>query len=644
MTIILKNRQSYIQRSEFEQDRFERFIDDIVEDTGKFFIKPQIDELKEACIRDINTKKEIEAEKLFDLVIREATERIDRKTPRFMFIASSAMRRKLYKKASKERGFDYRKGYGDYYSFVKMMVEKGIYTEELTESYNPKELTQAGKWIDRTKDQLFSYAGLFLMNKNYLAKGYNEETLELPQERFLTTVLYLMKDEKKTKRMAYAKEAYWALSNHYIGLATPTLINAGRPMGSLSSCHIMSMDDSLQSIMDVVKDTSTFSQNGSGIGIFLGNLRSEGSWIRGYKGKSTGVVPPCKVLNEIANYVDQLNVRKGGIAVYLPLDHRDIFDFLDLRLKTGSQERRAHSLFTAVCIPDEFMRRLNSRDNWTLLDPYEVKTKLGFDLNKMYDKKKLQAGEIPNAKDHEYTYHYRLAEKEELELSKTVKATDVYKAIYEAQKTGGTPYLYFSDTSARLNPNAHCGIPAGSNLCSEIVQNLDVDIFKSNTLYDNGEVIDIKKGEGLVTCNLSSLVLPNVFANEEVDLQRVTDIQFRMLDNVISLNRTPVPQATHTNRLYRAVGAGALGLATLLTEKQIHWETEEASEYVDEIFEKIAYCNITSSMKLAEEKGSYPLFEGSKWHTGEYFEERGYKSPNWEELREVVKTKGIRNA
>jgi ribonucleoside-diphosphate reductase alpha chain len=526
-----------------------------------------------------------------------------------------------------------------------MMTEKGLYSEDIIKSYSEKELRQASKFIDKSKDRMFSYAGLFLLDKNYLIKGYTGEQLELPQERFLTTALYLMKDEKKSIRMEYVKEAYWVMSNQLIGLATPTLMNSGRPLGTLSSCHILTMDDSLKSIMDVLKDIATFSQNGAGIGTYLGYLRAGGSWIRGYKGRSTGIVHPSRLLSIIAEYVDQLGARKGGIAVYLPLWHLDIFDFLDLRLKTGSQERRAHSIFTAVCIPDEFMRRLNNRETWTVLDPYEVNKKLGIDLNRLYDKKKLKDGEIPNPIDHAFTYNYRIAEKSsELELKRVVQAKDIYANIYTARKTGGTPFMYYSDTSARMNPNSHKGNPMASNLCTEIIQNMHPDKYEDDVLKEGGLVVQIKQGEGLVTCNLNSLVLPNVFKDDTEDLQRITDIQVRMLDNVISLNRTPVLQATYTNNQYRAVGAGAMGTATLLASKQIQWDSDEAAEYLDKLFEKYAFALITSSNKLAIEKGSYPLFEGSEWHTGEYFEKRGYGSPEWLELRQKVMIQGIRNS
>jgi ribonucleoside-diphosphate reductase alpha chain len=644
LTTILKNRESYVQKKEFDLPRFSSFLDEVVKEAGRPFKDAQVSGLMDELVEFITTKEEVEAGKLFDYIIQKSNDKITPRTPHYTFLSASAMLRKLYKNASKQRGFNYRDGYGDYPTLVRILTEKGLYSEEILQNYTYEELQLAGSFIDKEKDKKFSYAGLFLLNKNYLVKGYSEETLELPQERFLTSALSLMIDEPKDKRMEYVKEAYWVMSNHYVGLATPSLMNAGRPMGTLSSCHILTMDDSLDSIMDVEKDTAKFSQNGAGIGIYMGYLRANGSWIRNVKGRSTGIIHPCRRLSVLAEYVDQLGARKAGISVYLPLYHGDIFDFLELRLKTGSQEKRAHSIFTAVCINDEFMRRLNAKKTWTLVDPYEVRKKLGIDINRLYDKKVLRDGEEPNPEDHAFTYHYRIIEKADLELSRTVQAVEIYKGIFEARKTGGTPYLYFTDTCARMNPNEFHGMPLASNLCSEIVQNMLFDYMLDDKKDEEGFVIQMKKGEGLVTCNLSSLVVHNVFnPKENVDLQRITDIQFRMLDNVISLNRTVVLQATHTNDLYRAVGAGMLGLATHLADMSIEWDSEYASEYVSGLAEKYVQAGIISSHKLAMEKGSYQLFENSDWQTGAYYEKRGFNSDRWNEIRELT-SKGLRNS
>lgn len=627
------------------EERFDRFFGEIIADSEREYTQEHLDKIKQDVIEFVESRDEVEADKLFDLIIRASNDLISERNPEFTYLSASTLRRKLYKQASKNRGFDYKNGYGDYYSFVVQMVEQGIYDESLLKQYTEQELNKAGKLIDESKDKKFSYAGLYMLNNTYLKKGYRGEVLELPQERFLTSALYLMKDEKKTKRMDFVKESYWSLSNHYIGLATPTLLSSGAPHGSLSSCHIITPDDDLVSIMNTQIQTSRFSQNGAGIGTYLGFLRASGSWIRGFKGRATGVLHPARLNSVLAEYVNQLGARPAGIALYLPVWHFDIFDFLELRLKTGSQEKRAHAIKTAVTIPDEFMRRLEAKQNWTVFDPYEFKKKMGVDLNRLYDKEKLHTDEEPNKDDHAFTYYYRKAEKDmSFEIKRVVNATDIYKSIFSSRKTGGTPYLYFHDTAARMNPNAHKGMPFGSNLCSEIIQNMEVDKIVSEDLDENGFVVTKSLGEGLVTCNLSSLVLNNVFdESQEVDLQRVTDIQFRMLDNVISLNRTVVPQATHTNRLYRAVGAGAMGLVTLMTSRGIKWESEEASTFTEGIFKEYLKASIKSSAKLAQEKGSYPLYEESDWNTGEFFDKRGFVSDEWNEVRELA-GKGMRNA
>lgn len=467
MTIITKDRGSYIQEKEFDRERFKRFINEIYENTvnKELFTTEEINDIYESVVSTVESMKSVEAHRLFDYIVRESNDRVDLNNVKYTNLSASAYLRKLYKEASRNRGFDYRKGYGDYYPLVKRLVELGKYSEELLEAYSEEELRRIGKLIDPSKDKLFNISGLQILKLTYLNKADDGTVIELPQERFLTTIAYLMKDEPKELRYEYIKEAYWAVSNHYIGLATPTLKNSGTPHGSLSSCHIVTVDDNLESIFDTNKQIAKFSQEGSGIGVFLGFLRAGGSWIRGIKGVATGVIHPSRLLSVLAEYVNQTGTRKAGVAVYLPVWHGDIFDFLDLRLKTGSQEKRAHSIKTAVTIPDEFMRRLKNKEVFTIFDPYEVKKELGIDLNRLYDKRKLRDGEEPNKEDHAFTYYYRLAEKADLKLKRTVSAVDIYKSIFVSRKTGGTPYLYFSDTAARLNTNPHVGMPLGSNLC-----------------------------------------------------------------------------------------------------------------------------------------------------------------------------------
>ncbi|QEG13730.1 putative ribonucleoside-diphosphate reductase alpha subunit [Bacillus phage vB_BspM_MarvelLand] len=644
ITTITKDRGSYIQEKPFEPQRFYNFIQGLLDETVEKdrINKDTINEVYSELVDFIQTKKKVEATRLFELIIREINSRVTEKTPELTSFSAAVYRRFLYKQASKLRGFDYKDGYGDYYTFVREQVEAGKYSEQLLEKYTAEELKEIGSLIDPEKDKLFSYSGLYLLSDVYLVKNTNKDVVELPQERFLTAIIYMLQNEDKKLRMQYIKEAYWVISNHLIGLATPTLKNAGTPHGSLSSCHIITMDDDLKSILEVIKQAGRFSQNGSGLGIYLGFLRSHGSWIRGIKGTATGVIHPCRLLSVAAEYVNQTGTRKAGIATYLPVWHADIFGYLELRLKTGSQEKRAHSIKTAVTIPDEFMRRLRDKQNFTIFDPYEVKKKLGIDLNRLYDKKKLQDGEEPNAEDHAFTYYYRMAEQADLELKQTVATKEIYRAIFKSRKTGGAPFMYWSDTAARLNPNGHEGMPYGSNLCTEIIQNMIYDTEVSEEKQEQGYVVTKTIGEGLVTCNLSSQVAHNTYNLSDEDYQRVVDIQYRLLDCVISLNRTPVPQANHTNDLYRAVGGGLLGLVTAMTNEGIPWESPEAAAFTEKVFKRYLKAQIKASHKLAMEKGSYPLFEGSDWATGEFFDKRELVGEEWDELRELAMM-GMRN-
>lgn len=312
MTLVTKNRKSYIQESEFMLERFDRFFNEIIEESAREYDNNLIEEIKKLVIRDVTSRDKIEAIALFDLIIRYTNDKTDKNNPDLTYLSAATMRRKLYKEASKNRGYHYKNTYGDYLSLVVMLIEEGIYDASLLKAYTEDELRQAGEFIQPELDRKFNFPGILALNNGYLKKGYKRDTLELPQERFLTMTLYLMQLEDKDVRMELVKEAYWVVSNHYVGIATPTLMNSGSPNGTLSSCHITTTPDDLNGIMDVNKQIAKFSQNGAGIGNYLGFLRSEGSWIRGFKGRSTGVLHPSRLQSVIAEYVNQL----GKIKAY----------------------------------------------------------------------------------------------------------------------------------------------------------------------------------------------------------------------------------------------------------------------------------------------------------------------------------------
>ncbi|HZG61648.1 MAG TPA: ribonucleoside-diphosphate reductase subunit alpha [Anoxybacillus sp.] len=586
-------------------------------------------------IQTFESRDTLSAEKITNLLILEGLSYIDENEPDWTFVCAHIYLKKLYKEAAKNRGYHQEEQYGDFYHLIKTLVAKGIYSSKLLEEYTKEEIIELGKLIDPEKDKLFTYIGLRTLADRYLARDYDRNLYELPQERFLIIAMTLMAKEPKQHRFSLVREAYWALSNLYMTVATPTLANAGKSYGQLSSCFVDTVDDSLQGIYDSNTDIANLSKSGGGIGVYLGKIRSRGSDIRGFKGVSSGIIPWMKQLNNTAVSVDQLGQRKGAICVYLDVWHKDIFAFLDAKLNNGDERMRTHDLFTGVCIPDLFMEQVEKRGDWYLFDPHEVRKIMGFSLEDFYDEER-GSGSFREK-------YWQCVENPHLSKEK-VSAIEIMKGIMRSQLESGSPFMFYRDEVNRKNPNSHLGMIYCSNLCTEIAQNQSPTIMEQQYTKD-GKIITVKTPGDFVVCNLSSINLARAVTDNV--LERLIPIQVRMLDNVIDLNQIPVLQAQLTNQKYRSVGLGTFGWHHLLALKEIRWESEEAVEYADKLYEKIAYLTIQASMELAKEKGSYPAFTGSDWHTGAYFEKRGYHHSqsglDWNMLKEQVKTYGIRN-
>ena len=560
----------------------------------------------------------------------EALSFLDEQEPFWTFVAARIYLAEVYSQQAERRGTTADAVYTKFAENVRILSKKGIYNPSIMESYSNEELEQLGNLLVAKRDSLFTYIALKTLLDRYVAKDFNKDIVELPQERWLVIAMTLMKDEKEN-RLEKIKEAYWAMSNLYMTVATPTLSNAGKPHGQLSSCFIDTVDDSLQGIYDSNTDVATLSKFGGGIGVYMGKVRSRGSSIRGFVGASSGVLPWIKQLNNTAVSVDQLGQRQGAVAVYLDAWHKDIFTFLDLRLNNGDDRLRAHDIFTGICLPDLFMERVDAREEWHLFDPHEVRQVMGYSLEDFYDEKR---GEGSFREKYEECVNDQRLSRE------TVQAIDLMKRIMRSQLETGVPYMFYRDEVNRSNPNKHEGMVYSSNLCTEIFQNQSATTFESIQLEDDVIVTRRKPGD-FVVCNLSSINLGKaVPANV---LERLINIQVRMLDNVIDLNMIPVPQAERTNARYRGIGLGTFGWHHLLALKQIRWESEEAVELADKLYEKIAFLTIQASASLAKEKGAYPLFEGSEWQTGDYFEKRQYEGDEWNKLRRKVAEVGLRN-
>jgi ribonucleoside-diphosphate reductase alpha chain len=624
------------RRMAFDRSRLQRTLDRI---HAEF---PQLDvaDYERKAFAFVEKKESLSADEMVDYLIREAESRVDIATPEWEYFAARLYLHRLYKRASKNRFYDAGEKYGSYVGLQESLADRGVYSIDILKNYSKDELAEAGKMIDPERDKLFAYNGLYLLATRYLATDNSRKVYELPQERWLTIALYLMQDEKpRERRMQLVGEAYWALSNLYMTVATPTLANAGKIGGQLSSCFIDTVDDSLQGIYDSNTDVARVSKHGGGVGAYLGYVRSSGSAIRGVKNSSGGVVPWIKQLNNTAVSVDQLGQRKGAIAVYLDIWHRDIEAFLDLRLNNGDQRLRAHDVFTAVCVPDIFMEAVERRGEWYLFDPHEVKEVKGWYLQDFFDEKRGEGT---------FRARYEEVVADERIGRKVVKAIDMLKRIMVSQLETGNPFMFYRDEVNRMNPNKHQGMVYSSNLCTEILQNMSPTRVIQE-MISGDQIVTTKQAGDFVVCNLSSVNLgravtaqPDLLSPDV--LERLIRVQVRMLDNVIDLNDLPVPQATITNQKYRAIGLGTFGWHHLLAQKGIEWNSRQAEDYCDELYERINYLTIQASLALAKEKGAYKVFKGSDWQNGEYFSKRGYDSAQWQELAAQVSINGVRNA
>jgi len=594
-------------------------------------------------------------------LIKTAVDKIDIDAPNWTYVASRLFLYDLYHQVNGFTGYDKLENY-----FAKGEKE-GRLLIGLKEKYD---LPDLDAYIKPERDLQFNYLGVKTLYDRYLIKDSQSNPIELPQHMFMAIAMFLAQNEENNQE--WAKKFYDIISRFEVMVATPTLSNARTPRHQLSSCYIGSTPDNIEGIFDAYKEMAMLSKFGGGIGWDWNQVRAMGSYIDGHKNAAGGTVPFLKITNDIAIAVDQLGTRKGAIAVYMEPWHLDINDFLDLKKNSGEERRRAHDLFPALWLNDLFMERATNNEMWTLFDP-------------------LQAKELSELHGEEFNKRYVELENDDSYTKDKISAKDLWKKILTSYFESGSPFLCFKDTANRANPNDHFGTIHSSNLCTEIFQNTSPNYYKTLIKFTDGttksfeEYEDIKLDNGLTkkankvtaldsidgkaifivekekidgataVCNLGSVNLSRI--NTKEDIERVIPTAVRMLDNVIDLNFYPLEKVKKTNLRSRAIGLGVMGEAQMLAESQISWGSKEHFDKIDEIMEMISYNVINSSSDLSVEKGAYEEFAGSKWSKGimpmdhvkpevARLVDRGGLfglTYEWDELREKVKSQGMRN-
>jgi len=511
-----------------------------------------------------------------------------------------------------------------YASYFPTFISKGIDAELIDPELGKFDLARLGNALQSSRDLQFDYLGLQTLYDRYFLH-IRDHRIELPQAFFMRVAMGLALRE--SDREARAIEFYNALSTFDFMSSTPTLFNAGTLRSQLSSCYLSTVSDDLEGIYEAIKENALLAKYAGGLGNDWTPVRALGSHIKGTNGKSQGVVPFLKVVNDTAVAVNQGGKRKGAVCSYLETWHLDIEEFLELRKNTGDDRRRTHDMNTANWIPDLFMKRVMENADWTLFSPADCP-----DLHDLHGK----------AFEAAYTRYEDKAARGELKLHRRIPAVQLWRKMLSMLFETGHPWVTFKDPCNLRSPQQHVGVVHSSNLCTEITLNTSKD--------------------EIAVCNLGSVNLVAHLKDGGLDfdkLKRTIRTAMRMLDNVIDINYYAVDKARNSNLRHRPVGMGIMGFQDCLHELRVPYASAEAVEFADRSMEMVAYCAYWASTELAEERGSYSSFKGSLWdrgilpqdsldllaaERGGYVEVDRSAALDWEPLRARIKAHGMRNS
>ena len=512
-----------------------------------------------------------------------------------------------------------------YPEVLETFIQKGIENEIVNPELLNMDIKKLGAALKPERDRNFTYLGLQTLYDRYFIHKENVR-YELPQVFFMRVAMGLSINEENREEKAI--EFYNLLSSFDYMSSTPTLFNSGTIHSQLSSCYLTTVPDDLHGIYGAIQDNAMLSKWAGGLGNDWTPVRGLGSHIKGTNGKSQGVVPFLKVVNDTAVAVNQGGKRKGAVCSYLETWHVDIEEFLELRKNTGDDRRRTHDMNTANWVPDLFMKRVFEGKPWTLFSPNDTP-----DLHDLFGK----------AFEERYEHYESLTQSGEIEFFKKVDAGELWKKMLSMLFETGHPWVTFKDACNLRSPQQHTGVVHSSNLCTEITLNTSQ--------------------EEIAVCNLGSVNLTHHLKDGKLDqekLEQTINTAIRMLDNVININYYAVGAAENSNMKHRPIGLGIMGFHDSLYMLKVPYASDEAVEFADRSMEAVSYYAIKASSDLAKERGTYSSYEGSLWSKGvlpidsvaylkenrgdSYAEVDQSTSLDWDSLRELVLSQGMRNS
>lgn len=569
-----------------------------------------------------NSFNGINARELEDAQVLAATAFMER-DPAYGYVAAQLLFKKLFKDVtgvsvmSPEASAAYRT------AFIQSII-KGVQAQILDQRMLSFDLELLAQELCLESDHLLDYMGLKTLYERYFTR-VDTKHLELPQIFWMRVAMGISIEEsgKSTQAIGF----YNLMSSLRYVPSTPTLLHAGMVRAQLSSCFLTTVEDDLRHIFKCISDNAQLAKWSGGVANDWTNVRATGAMVKSINTESQGVIPFLKIANDTTAAINRSGSRRGASVVYLETWHLDIEDFLDLRRNTGDERRRTHDINTANWIPDLFMKRVINNEEWTLFSPEEAP-----DLHHIYGK----------AFEKCYTDCEARARRGEIQKYKIVQAQVLWRKMLSRLFETGHPWMTFKDACNIRSPQDHAGVVHSSNLCTEITLNTSKD--------------------ETAVCNLGSINLGRHVVDGVLDeqmLAQTVEKSVRMLDNVIDINFYPTVEAKNANFRHRPIGLGLMGFQDALYKLDIAFDAPEALDFSDEIMERIAYHAILASSRLAQERGAYESYKGSKWdrdllpqdtialleqERGMPIEIKKGGKLDWKPVRDHIKTHGMRNS
>ena len=555
-----------------------------------------------------------------ETLIKAAADLISEDSPNYQYVAGRLINYALRKEV-----------YNDYkpttlLNLVKKNIDLGYYTTELLEWYDENEWSRLDSYLKHDRDMELTYVAMEQFRGKYLVQNrVTGQILETPQSAYMLIAATLFHSYPKETRMHWIREYYEAISTHDISLPTPVMAGVRTPQRQFSSCVLIETDDSLDSINATTSAIVKYVSQKAGIGLGAGRIRALGSPVRNGDTSHTGVIPFYKMFQAAVRSCSQGGVRNGAATLYYPIWHYEVEDLLVLKNSKGIEDNRVRHMDYGVQFSRLFYQRLIEGGDITLFSPNDVPD--------MFDA-------FFNNQD-KFAELYEKAEANPKLRKKKVKAIDLFSAFIKERKDTGRIYLMNVD-----NANTHSSFDETvapikqSNLCCEI----NLPTKPLTHIFDE---------EGRIAlCTLSAINWGNI--RDPEDFEKPCALAVRGLDALLSYQSYPVKAAEIATKEYRPLGVGIINLAYWLAKNDLNYSDDTSLAKVDEFAEAWSYYLIKASVDLAKEQGTCGKPEDTKYAKGIVPIDTRKKDIDtlvpyvermpWAQLREDLKTHGIRNA